>query len=264
VITNGGGQPNVVPDNAAVWYYFRERTFKQIQDLYDLANTISEAAAKATGTTVTRQVLGYAAPNHGNRPLAEAAHQNIVRVGMPKWTAEDQAFAKMVQEANGFTLKPLAGEVPKISTPESRGPSSGGGSDDIGDIMWTVPTITMRYPSNIPNTTGHHVTAAIAMTTPIAHKGAVAGAKALALTILDIATTPSLVTAAKDYFTNVQTKNTKYAPVLVASDKPAIHLNKDLMTLLRPQMEKFYYDPGRYQTYLDQLGIKYPPEPAAK
>jgi aminobenzoyl-glutamate utilization protein B len=185
-------------------------------------------------------------------------------VGMPKWTAEDQAFAKEVQDANKFTLKPLAAEVPKISTPESRGVSTGGGSDDIGDIMWTVPTITMRYPSNVPNTTGHHVTAAIAMTTPIAHKGAVAGAKALALTILDIATTPSLVTQAKAYFTDVQTKDTKYAPVLVASDKPAIHLNKDLMTLIRPQMEKFYYDPSKHQTYLEQLGIKYPPAPAAK
>ena len=264
VITNGGGQPNVVPGEASVWYYFRERTFKEIQDLYDMANGISEAAAKATGTTVTRQVMGYAAPNYGNRPLAEAAHQNMTRVGMPKWTAEDQAFAKQVQEANGFKLEPLAAEVAKISTPESRGPSTGGGSDDIGDIMWTVPTITMRYPSNIPNTTGHHVTAAMAMTTPIAHKGAVVGAKALALTILDIATTPSLVTAAKDHFTNVQTKDTKYAPVLVASDKPAIHLNKDLMLLLRPQMEKFYYDPSKHQTYLQQLGITYPPAPVAK
>ncbi|MCC6914581.1 MAG: amidohydrolase [Rhodospirillaceae bacterium] len=264
IISNGGDQPNVVPGEAAVWYYFRERTFKQIQELYDLGNEISEAAAKATGTTVTRQVLGYAAPNWGNRPLAEAAHQNMVRVGMPKWTAEDQAFARQVQEANGFKLQPLRTEVEKISTPESRGPSNGGGSDDIGDIMWTVPTITMRYPANVPNTTGHHVTAAMAMTTPIAHKGALVGAQALALTILDIATTPSIVANAKAYFRDVQTKDEKYAPVLVAGDKPAIHLNKELMTLLRPQMEKFYYDPGKYGTYLEQLGIKYPPDAPAK
>ena len=124
--------------------------------------------------------------------------------------------------------------------------------------MWTVPTITLRFPSNIPNTSAHHVTAAIGMTTPIAHKGAVAGARALALTILDIATTPSLVTAAKDYFTNVQTKDQKYDPVLAATDKPPIHLNRDLMTILRPQMERFYYDPSKHRTYLEQLGISYP------
>jgi hypothetical protein len=87
VISNGGGQPNVVPGEASVWYYFRERSFKEIQELYDLANVISEAAATMSGTTVTRQVLGYAAPNHGNRPLAEAAHQNMVRVGMPTLVA---------------------------------------------------------------------------------------------------------------------------------------------------------------------------------
>lgn len=258
VITNGGGQPNVVPGEASVWYYFRERTFDGVRKLYELGNEISEAAAKGTGTTVTRQVYGHAAVNHGNRPLAEAMYANIRRVGMPKWSAEDQQFAKQVQEANGFTLRRLAVEIPPISTPESRGGGVNASSDDIGDVMWTVPTITLRFPSNIPNTTAHHVTAAIGMTTPIAHKGAVAGAQALALTILDIATTPSLVTAVKDYFTNVHTKDQKYDPVLAATDKPPIHLNKDLMTILRPQMEKFYYDPSKHQTYLEQLGISYP------
>ena len=74
VITNGGGQPNIVPGVASVWYYFRENTFQSIRELYELGNTISEAAAKATGTTVEHRVLGYAAPNYGNKPLAEAAY----------------------------------------------------------------------------------------------------------------------------------------------------------------------------------------------
>ena len=97
VITNGGGQPNVVPGEASVWYYFREQTFDSIRKLYETGNTISEAAAMATGTTVTRRVLGYAAPNYGNKPMAEAAYANIKAVGMPKWSADDQAFAKAVQ-----------------------------------------------------------------------------------------------------------------------------------------------------------------------
>ncbi len=258
VITNGGGQPNVVPGEASVWYYFRERTFPEIRNLYETGNEISEAAAKATGTTVTRQVLGYAAPNYGNKPLAEAAYNNIKLVGMPQWSPEDQAFAKAVQEANGFKSRPLAKDVDKLSTPETRGGGVNASSDDIGDVMWAVPTITVRYPSNVPNTIAHHVTAAIGMTTPIAHKGAVAGAKAVALTVLDIATTPSLVTAAKAYFAE-QTKDVKYDPVLVPTDKPAIHLNADLMARLRPQMEKFYYDSTKYASYLEQLGITYPP-----
>ena len=255
VIPNGGDQPNVVPGTASVWYYFRDRTFGSIRNLYETGNKISEAAAMATDTTVERQLLGYAAPMHGNRPLAEAAYKNIQKVGMPTWSADDQTFAKAVQTANGFKLQPLGDKVSPLGVP---GGPSFGASDDIGDVMWTVPTITITYPSNIPNAIGHNVTSAMAMATPIAHKGVVAGAKAVALTILDIATTPKLVADAKDYFQNVQLKEQAYDPVLTAADKPATWLNADLMERMRPKMEPFYYNPKKYPTYLDQLGIKYP------
>ncbi len=264
VITNGGGQPNIVPDVASVWYYFREQSFQKVADLYAIGNRISEAAAMGTDTTVTKRVLGYAAPNFGNKPLAEAAYANITAVGMPGWSADDQAFAKRMQEANGVKVEPLSAKVSELSTPESRGMSIGGGSDDIGDIMWTVPTITIRYPSNIPNAIGHNKQSAMAMTTPIAHKGVMVGAKAVAMTILDLMTTPKIITDAKDYFQNVQLKDEKYAPVLTAEDKPAIDLNTRIMAELRPKMEPFYYDPSKYPTYLDQLGIKYPGTAAAK
>jgi aminobenzoyl-glutamate utilization protein B len=258
VITNGGGQPNIVPGEATVWYYFREQTFQSVRDLYNTGSDIAEAAAKATGTFVSRRVLGYAAPNFGNKPLAEAAQANIEMVGMPKWSSEDQAFTKAVQEALKFKVEPLKTKVEPLSTPENRKPSTGGGSDDIGDIMWTVPTITIRFPSNIPSMIGHNVTSAIAMATPVAHKGAVAGAKAVALTVLDVMTTPKLVSDAKTYFQTVQLKDQKYDPVLTAEDQPAIHLNKELMDRIRPELKKFYYDPSKYDSYLDQLGVSYP------
>lgn len=264
VITNGGGQPNIVPGVGTVWYYFRDQKFEAIRELYETGNTISQAAAQATGTTVTRRVLGYAAPNFGNKPLAEAAYENMKSIGMPQWSEEDQAFAKAVQEANGFKVEELAIKVAPLDTPETRdGANTRGGSDDIGDIMWTVPTITIRFPSNIPNTIGHNVTAAMAMATPIAHKGAVTGAKAVALTVLDMMTTPALLASARDYFNNEQLKDTKYDPVLTAEDQPAIHLNKQLMEQMRPQMTPFYYNPKKYRSYLEQLGVAYPGMPAA-
>jgi len=258
IISYGGGQPNVVPDFATSWYYFREQDFAGIRSLYEIGNTIANAAAMATETTVTRQVLGYAAPNFGNKPLAEAAYENIKAVGMPKWSLDDQAFAKVVQEANKLNPKPLATEVSPITTPDSAPTAGRGSSDDIGDVMWAVPTITIRYPSNIPNTIGHNVTAAIAMATPIAHKGAVAAGKAAAMTVLDLMSTPELIAAAKDYYNNVQLKDTKYDPVLTPQDKPGIHLNKDLMEKMRPAMSKLYYEPKKYRSYLEQLGITYP------
>lgn len=258
VITNGGGQPNIVPDLATVWYYFRDLDFSSVRNLYTTGNEIAEAAAKATGTTVEHKLLGYAAPNYGNKPLAEAAYANIKAVGMPIWSADDQAFARTVQETNKRTIKALPTAVADLSTPANRERSLGGGSDDIGDIMWTVPTITVRYPSNIPSMIGHNVLSAIAMATPIAHKGAVAGAKAVSMTVLDIMTTPQLVADAKAFQQNVQFKDQKYDPVVTANDPPAIHLNKEIMERMRPEMKKFYYEPAKYPTYLDQLGIKYP------
>lgn len=268
IISNGGGQPNIVPDEAAVWYYFRDLTFESVRELFDIGNTISEAAAIGTGTTVTRRVLGYAAPQHGNKPMAEAANENIKRVGMPRWSEDDMKFARQVQERNTTSFvdymnggeAPLNTEVSELSSPETRGPATGGPSDDIGDIMWTVPTITIGYPSNIPRTTFHHVTAAMGMATPIAHKGAVAGAKAVGMTVLDLLTDPTLIPKAKDYFENVQLNGTSYAPVLTAADQPAIDLNSEVMEKMRPQMREYYYDPSRYDSYLEQLGIDYPPE----
>ena len=188
------------------------------------ANKLS-AFTIGTGNAVSRRVLGYAAPNFGNKPLAEAAYANIQAVGMPQWTAADQAFAKSMQETNKVKVEPLLSKIAPLSSPDIRGASTGGGSDDIGDIMWTVPTITIRYPSNIPNAIGHNVQSAIAMATPIAHKGVVAGARALSMTILDLMTTPKLVADAKAYFNDVQLKTDKYDPVLGPDDQPAINLN---------------------------------------
>jgi aminobenzoyl-glutamate utilization protein B len=96
------------------------------------------------------------------------------------------------------------------------------------------------------------------MATPIAHKGVVVGAKAVALTVLDLMTTPKVLSDAKDYFQNVQLKTQAYDPVLGPQDKPAIWLNTDVMAKMRPKMEPYYYNPKKYKTYLEQLGIAYP------
>jgi aminobenzoyl-glutamate utilization protein B len=116
----------------------------------------------------------------------------------------------------------------------------------------------MRFPSNVPGLPGHHWANAIAMATPIAHKGVTAGARVQAMTIIDLLTKPELVSSAKDYFENVQQAKKQYKPMITKDDKPAIHLNAEIMKEFRPQLEKFYYDETKYDSYLEQLGIKYP------
>ena len=261
VVSNGGGQPNIVPGVASVWYYFRDYTFDRVKALFEIGNKTAEAAAMATDTTVERKLMGFAAPNFGNKPMAELAMANIQQVGMPKWTADDQAFAKLVQETQQRKVEPLRDKISPMRVPQEERMPTGGGSDDIGDVMWTVPTITIRFPSNIPNMIGHNVTSAMAMATPIAHKGAVAGAKAVAMTVLDLMTTPEELTKAKGYFDTDQQKYDTYKPLVSARDVPAIHVNDDYMRTYRPLMEPYYYDSKKYDTYLDQLGIKFPNPP---
>ena len=96
------------------------------------------------------------------------------------------------------------------------------------------------------------------MATPIAHKGVTAGAKVIAMTMLDLLTKPELVQQAWTYFRDVQTKDTKYQPLISPDDKPHTWLNQRTMDTYRERMRKFYYDPSKYDTYLEQLGIKYP------
>jgi aminobenzoyl-glutamate utilization protein B len=248
--------PNVIPPLASVWYFFRELDFENIKKNYEIGNKIAEAAAMMTDTKVTRKVIGVAAPRHFNKPIAEAMQGNIEKVGLPQWTQEEQTFARAVQRLSEGKEDGLAVATKKLEAPLAQ-PESGG-SDDIGDVSWVAPTVTLRYPANIPNLPGHNWANAIAMATPIAHKGVVAGAKVMAMTMVDLLTRAELIDQAKRYFNDVQLKNNKVLPLLADTDEPQIHINRDTMERFRPQMRKFYYDAAKYDTYLDQLGVKFP------
>jgi aminobenzoyl-glutamate utilization protein B len=260
VIRDGGDQPNVVPSTASIWFYFREQDYPRTMELFEIGKRVAAGAAMMTDTQLdTVNILGSGWSAHFSKPIAEAMHQNVMKVGMPKWDDKDQALAKGLQKELGSPDFGLSEQVNKelrgAATPQNW---TGGGSDDIGDVAWNMPTITLRYPSNIPGLPGHNWANAIAMATPIAHKGAVAGAKVQALTMIDIFTTPKVVTDAWDYFNNVQTKETKYKPFIRPFDQPPTYLNADIMARFRDQQKKFYYDPTKFKTYLEQLGIEYP------
>lgn len=257
IFTDAGDQPNVVPSKASIWYYFRDVKYDGIMEMYEIANKMAEGAALMTNTEVTSKILGTAWPRHFNKVVAEKMYANILKVGLPKWSADDQTLAKAVQiEVKSKNIEGLDTKLDTLRLPV-KVPISGG-SDDIGDVSWVVPTVTLRFPSNIPGLQGHHWSNAIAMATPIAHKGVTAGAKAEAMTILDFLLQPELVDQAWDYFRNVQTKEETYKPMITADDMPPIYLNTTIMNQYRPLLEKFYYDETKYGTYLEQLGVTYP------
>ena len=255
-----------MPRNASVWYYFRETDYEAIKNMWDIGDKMAEGAALMTNTKWTSRVLGTAWPRHTNRTLAETMHANITRVGLPQWSEADIALAKATQR-----MMKVPGDRPGDRRRSARCAaasafrtkrSCGGPSDDIGDITWNVPTVSLSYPANFQAGPGHNWANAIPMATPIAHKGVNAGARVQALTALDLVLRPELVSQARDYFDNVQLKQRKYTPFIRPQDQPAIWLNKATMDRYRPEMRKYYFDPTKYKTYMDQMkaqfGIEYP------
>jgi aminobenzoyl-glutamate utilization protein B len=252
VITHGGNQPNVVPSEATVWYFFRELDYAHVKELHALGTKIAQGAAMMTDTTVTERMLGAAWEAHFNKLLAETLQANIEAIGMPEWSEDDIKLAKAVQkELNAEEI----GLRTEVSTLEEA--DEGSGSDDIAEVSWNLPTVNLRYPSNIPNLIGHHWSSAIAMATPIAHKGALAGAKAQAMTAIELFANPQLVEKAWEYFRE-QTKETKWESLIPADVPAPAYLNKEKMERYGPELKKLRYDPSKYKTYLEQLGIQYP------
>jgi aminobenzoyl-glutamate utilization protein B len=259
IIVEGGDQPNVVPQTATIWFYFRERDYEKTKAMYDAAVKMAEGAALMTNTEIdTIMTVGSAWNRHFSKPVTEATYANIQRVGLPEWDEKDIALAEGMQRELGVEIEGLAEEIEELEGPIDPDNYLGGGSDDIGDVSWNMPTVTLRFPSNIPGGPGHNWANGIAMATPIAHKGGVAGAKVQALTLLDLFLDPDLVADAWTYFNEVQTAQTTYTPFIAPTDEPAIWLNEEIMAKWRPQMREFYYDATRYDSYLEQLGIEYP------
>jgi len=259
IIVEGGDQPNVVPQTATIWFFLREVDYEHVVEMYDAAKLMAQGAAMMTGTQIdTIMTIGSAWSRHFSKPVAEVAQANIELVGLPEWGDDDIAMANALQREMGQEPRGLATSVPPLRGPINLEQYAGGGSDDIGDVSWNMPTVTMRYPANMPGGPGHNWANGIAMATPVAHKGALAGAKVQALTLLDLFLDGETVDAAWTYFNDVQTAETTYTPFITPDDYPAIWLNEDIMARWRERMRPYYYDPSRFDSYLEQLGIEYP------
>lgn len=255
VITDGGAQPNVIPGEASVWYYFREMDYQHIKELHEIGSTIAEAAAMMTDTEVQERVLSTTWPQNYNRPLAELLDKSITEIGMPEWSEEDEVLARAMQRLMERDVVGLRSEVGPI---EEWTPGVGGSSNDLGDVSWQVPTTRLRFPANIPGLPTHHWSSAVSMATPIAHKGANQAARVVAMTVVELFAEPEHVQAMWEYFNEVQTKGIQWKSLTPEGSVPPTHLNKEAMERYRPRIEEFIYDPARFDTYLEQLGITYP------
>ncbi|MDA2934704.1 amidohydrolase [Acidobacteria bacterium AH-259-D05] len=235
VITSGGVQPNVIPDQATIWWFFRESTAEKVSLIFERAKEIAQGAALMTGTTYSVEIMSAVWPTRANRTAAEVIQKNIEQVGMPEWSQEEQKLAKELQTKRRVNPVGLVSKVTALGEPSRQGTSA----NDSGDLTWLVPTGRLTFPSNIPGIAAHHWAAGVAPATSIAHKGAVAGAKVLAASAIDFFTAPNLVAKAKETFRE-EVADVEFKSLLPEDQKPPLTLNKELMDRFRPLMRKDY------------------------
>lgn len=235
VITEGGAQPNVIPAQASTWWFFRGRDAEGVRDLFEQSQRIAKGAAMMTNTDVELNIRAGTWPVRCNETIARAIQQQIDRVGMPVWTKSENDFARELQTNAKLPpdgLRTAASSMRRPAVPMAA-------SNDCGDISWRVPMGRLWFPSNIPHAAFHHWSAGACLTTSIAHKGALAGARALAGSVMSFFLSDSLVQQAKQTF-QTEAAGTQYRSLLPKDLKPPVDLNHAVMERYRPAMERHY------------------------
>ncbi len=219
VITNGGKAPNVVPDFAEVYYYVRHPKRDQVKQIFERVATAAKAAAMGTDTKMDYEIIGGTHDLLLNRTLGEAMQKNLEKVGGVKYTAEEIAFAQKIQSS--FTFKAPAIESADSIKPLKIEMDAGGGSTDVGDVSYAVPTVGLRSATWAPGTPAHSWQAVACGGTEIGTKGMMVAAKTMALTAIDLFTNPSLIEKSKQEF--LQMKGDYKYEALLGTRKPALN-----------------------------------------
>jgi aminobenzoyl-glutamate utilization protein B len=236
VITEGGEAPNVVPDRASVWYFMRDSDNLLEQDQERVVNA-AKGAALATGTELARvRVLTAIHQRYLNKAAGELFQSNIELVGMPKWTEEEQTFARALQKELG---KKEVGFPTKVKEIEKPGTTLGGGSSDVGEVSLVAPMATIRIPGQVPGVINHHWSTTSSNYGSAAWKGLNAGAKAIAASAIDLMTRPAELKKLRDEFEETS-KKYPYHSYLPVDSKPPLDMYEELMGKYRPLMERYY------------------------
>tara|TARA_B100001057_G_scaffold452469_1_gene496366 strand:- start:33 stop:1478 length:1446 start_codon:yes stop_codon:yes gene_type:complete len=210
VITKGGLAPNVVPDDAEVYYYIRHPEMTVVDELFERVVKIAEGAAMGTETTMTYEVM------HGNYSLLpndtiqKIVHKNLSNLGGIKYSESENKYAKEIYQT---LIKPGL----EIGSQENVFPfdtSHTYGSTDVGDVSWVVPTAGLRTATWVPGTAAHSWQAVSTGGTSIGLKGAELAAQTMASSIKEIFENPDKIVEAKQELINRTGEDFDYKPLL--------------------------------------------------
>lgn len=219
VITSGGKAPNVVPDFAEVYYYVRHPKRDQVKDIFERVVNAAKGAALGTGTSVDYEIIGGTHDLLLNKTLGEVMQKDLEKVGGVNYTAEEIAFAKKIQASFTFPAPDLS--VATTIKPLNLSPDAGGGSTDVGDVSYVVPTVGMSAATWVPGVPAHSWQAVACGGTDIGIKGMIVAAKTMTLTAIDLYTNQQLIDKATQEFKQ-QLGSYQYK-ALLGDRKPALN-----------------------------------------
>lgn len=220
VTTRGGDQPNVVPAEAEVWYFVRAPHRNQVEEIYERLVDVARGAALMTGTSFDVNFLTGCYEVLLNEALADVMWRSLQRVGPPEFDEKDMAFARKLAESfdkdnlaqmvRSPEFAELKGQVLNTTlVPPSGKGRSGGGSTDVGDVSWIVPTVQMSAATVPLGCPGHSWQNCASSGSSIAHKAMLVAAKTMALCGLDLVEHPDEIKKAKAEF-DEKTKDQPY------------------------------------------------------
>ncbi|AEI46731.1 amidohydrolase [Runella slithyformis] len=219
VITNGGKAPNVVPDFAEVYYTVRHPSREYVVSIWERVQKAAQGAALATGTTVDEEVISGVHELLPNEVLAQVMYKNLKTVGGVKYTPEEVKFAEQISTSQGMGIREIASAA-QVDPLSSEG--GGGGSTDVGDVSWAVPTVGLRTATWVPGTPAHSWQAVAAGGMSIGRKGMIVAAKTLALTAIDLFQDEKTIAEAKAEFEKRRGPGFQYK-ALIGDRKPALN-----------------------------------------
>ena len=219
VITSGGEAPNVVPEYAEVFYYCRHPQMPQVRKNFEWLVEIAEAAAKGTQTKMEYEVIHGLFNVLPNETLARTVHENLQMVGGVQYDEKEKAYAEKIIESFEYAAN-VSLNLSENIAPFRVIREGKGGSTDVGDVSWAVPTAGLRTATWVPGTSAHTWQAVAAGGTTIGQKGMMVAAKTLALSAMDYFSNPELLSKAKTELEEQQGPDYKYESLLGDREPP--------------------------------------------
>jgi len=224
VITRGGEAPNVVPAFAESYHYVRHPDGRKVKEIFERMVAAAEGAAKGTNTTMEYEIINGVYNLMPNETLASVMHKNLEKIGGITYTAEERKFAEDIIKTYPAGVMVSPDDASKIA-PFEVNEIGLGGSTDVGDVSWLVPTAGLGTATWIPGTSAHTWQAVAAGGTSIGQKGMMVAAKTLTLTMMDIFNDPTIATKAKAELTRRRGVDFKYE-ALTGERKPPLDYRK--------------------------------------